>query len=86
MIKSIYQGTGVVMINYSKKEAVFPPAKFIEMIFLDEFYNREQYYISCIKKTTADWISADHTFKSVMNIGYPRKEDGKWINVFNALF
>ena len=86
IIKSIYQRTGVVMINHSKKEAVFPSAKFIEMIFLDEFYNREQYYISSIKKTTADWISADHTFKSVMNIGYPRKEDGKWINVFNALF
>ena len=50
MIKSIYQGTGVVMINYSKKEAVFPPAKFIEMIFLDELYNREQYYISSIKR------------------------------------
>ena len=75
------------MPSYRNEEYFsYPSAKCLEHMFLHEFELRENEYISAIKKTTGDWLSSDHTFKSVMNIGYPRKVDGKWVNVFNALF
>lgn len=87
VIQSIYRGMGR-MPSYRNDEyqARYPSAHFLEEMFLNEFQSREDQYISSIKKTTADWLSTDHTFKSVMNIGYPSKVDGKWVNVFNALF
>lgn len=86
IIKSIYQETGIIAAYQKDKGYGYPSAKFLESIFLSEFDLRENEYITSMKKTTADWLSADHTFKSVMNIGYPRKVDGKWVKVFNALF
>ena len=86
IIKSIYQETGIIAAYQKDKDYGYPSAKFLESIFLSEFDLRENEYITSMKKTTADWLSADHTFKSVMNIGYPRKVDGKWVKVFNALF
>ncbi len=34
----------------------------------------------------AKWISCDHTFKSVCNIGYVRENDRQWINQYNSIF
>lgn len=36
--------------------------------------------------TSAKWISADHTFKSVMNIGYTGDVDRKWVKLYNTIF
>jgi len=84
--KSIYQETRIIAAYNKDKDFGYPSAKFLERIFLSEFDLGENDYITSMKKTTADWLSADHTFKSVMNIGYPRKVDGKWLKVFNVLF
>ena len=32
------------------------------------------------------WLSCDHTFKSVRNIGIMRRGDNKWINQFKGMF
>ena len=37
-------------------------------------------------RIAAEWISCDHTYKSVANIGYQRASDGKWIQLYTALF
>lgn len=86
VIKSIYHGTGTMPSYRNDEYSRYPSAKFLEKMFLNEFESRENEYISSIKKTTADWLSRDHTFKSAMNTGYPSNVDSKWVNVFNALF
>ena len=32
------------------------------------------------------WISCDHTFKSVANIGFCRSSDGSWVRLFRSIF
>ena len=39
-----------------------------------------------MSRQPARWISCDHTFKSVANIGYKRSSDGKWIRLYNSVF
>ena len=34
----------------------------------------------------AQWISCDHTFKSVCNIGNTRPEDKCWVTQYNSIF
>ena len=46
------------------------------MATLSVVYNSEQNY----------WLSCDHTFKSVRNIGIMRQGDSKWVNQFKGMF
>ena len=32
------------------------------------------------------WLSCDHTFDIAGNIGYERKQDGKWVRQYESLF
>ena len=34
----------------------------------------------------AKWISCDHTFKAISNIGYLRESNRKWVKLFQSLF
>ena len=39
-----------------------------------------------MSRLPARWMSCDHTFKSIANIGYKRPSDGKWIKLYNSVF
>ena len=39
-----------------------------------------------VLSTDACWLSCDHTFKSVSNIGSVRSADNKWIQQYTGLF
>ena len=55
-------------------------------VFLKRFHQNEHLFKAAMNSLTAQWISCDHTFKSVSNIGYRRAEDGKWIHQYNSIF
>ena len=55
-------------------------------VFLKRFFQNEDIYIDAMRSLKANWITCDHTFKSVCNIGYARSEDGKWISQYNSVF
>ena len=39
-----------------------------------------------MSRLPARWMSCDHTFKSIANIGYKRPSDGKWMKLYNSVF
>lgn len=47
---------------------------------------QEVKFAQAMSRQPARWISCDHTFKSVANIGYKRSSDGKWIRLYNSVF
>ena len=60
----------------------------ITSLFLQNFFLRKENAISDdMRELTSDsgWISIDHTFKVMSNIGYFRS-DKKWITQYNSLF
>ena len=50
------------------------------------FKLQEDCFAQAMSKLPAQWMSCDHTFKSVANTGYKRPSDGKWIKMYNAVF
>ena len=57
--------------------------------FLLQFWENEptyRYKMECVTLSTGAWMSCDHTFKSVANIGLLRNFDNKWIKQYNGLF
>ena len=63
-----------------------PSVSLLKDVFLKRFFQNEELYINAMRSLEASWITCDHTFKSVCNIGYRRCEDGKWINQYNSVF
>ena len=59
-------------------------------MFSSKFLAREAIYHYCISPTSltprTSWLSCDHTFKSVCNIGTVRQADSKWIKQYAGLF
>ena len=47
---------------------------------------QEVKFAQAMSRQPARWISCDHTFKNVANIGYKRSSDGKWIRLYNSVF
>ena len=47
---------------------------------------QEVKFAQAMSRQPVRWISCDHTFKSVANIGYKRSSDGKWIRLYNYVF
>ena len=43
-------------------------------------------FAQAMSRLPARWMSCDHTFKSVANIGYKRPRDGKWMKLYNSVF
>ena len=60
------------------------------VFFLLSFWQKEQLYTNKMGALTSNsdtiWLSCDHTFASVSNVGSIRPEDGKWITQYNGLF
>ena len=67
-----------------------PKRHAIGACFLQNFGQREAMYHHCMSSTSltphTSWLSCDHTFKSVCNIGTVRQADSKWIKQYAGLF
>mgnify|MGYP002803930454 CR=1 FL=1 len=64
----------------------FAGAKLISSAIVSNFLRAEKIYRQLFSSLSAEWISCDHTYKSVTNIGYHRPSDGKWINKHKTIF
>ena len=64
----------------------FAGAKLISSAIVSNFQREEKIYRQLFSSLSAEWISCDHTYKSVTNIGYHRPSDGKWINKYKTIF
>ena len=70
---------------FSTQHFPAPSVVLLKDIFLKRFFQNEELYVNAMKSLKANWITCNHTFKSVCNIGYERSEDGKWmINHYNS--
>ena len=58
----------------------------VDGAIISRFMLEEALYQQYFSTIPARWISCDHTFKSVSNIGYLRKSDKKWVKLFQSLF
>jgi hypothetical protein len=67
-----------------------PTRHSISSLFLYNFWNNEQLYNLQMEAGTVPsdglWLSCDHTFKSVANIGTVRSADGRWVEQYSGLF
>ena len=61
----------------------------IEGVFLAKFWPRESTYSYLMSQTSVSascWLSCDHTFRYVSNIGSVRPADNKWVTQYTGLF
>ena len=67
-----------------------PKRHAISSCFLLYFWQWERTYHACLSQTSLcpgqSWLSCDHTFKSVSNIGAVRQADMHWIKQYAGLF
>ena len=67
-----------------------PSQHTIESLFLQRFWEREKVYHNCMSQLSISshqpWLSCDHTFKSVKNVGTFREADRHWIKQYSGLF
>ncbi|KXJ14702.1 hypothetical protein AC249_AIPGENE5021 [Exaiptasia diaphana] len=63
-----------------------PAHRYLEDMFIQHITREEKHYQDKMCRKSAKWISADHTFKSVMNIGYSDAIDKKWQKLYNSIF
>jgi hypothetical protein len=64
----------------------FAGTKLISCAIISRFKREEDTYRKLFSDLSAEWISCDHTYKSVSNIGYHRQSDGKWITLYKGFF
>ena len=64
----------------------FAGSSLISSAIMSNFRSDEDRYRGLFASLTTEWISCDHTYKSVANIGYRRSSDGKWMQQYTALF
>ena len=67
-----------------------PSRHSIASFFLLKFWEKEPAYTGRMASITSQskrtWLSCDHTFSSIANIGTVRRDDRKWITQYNGLF
>lgn len=77
-------------INMPKSSAElnwsFAGKKLISSAIVSNFPREEKIYRQLFSSLSAEWISCDHTYKSVANIRYYRPSDGKWIYKYKTIF
>ena len=70
--------------------ALSPSRHSIEACFLQRFGVQEKVYTHIMSQTTLSidnpWLSLDHTFRSVSNIGLVRLAHRKWVKQYSGLF
>jgi hypothetical protein len=70
---------------YDEMKGCIPTGHIITDFIITNFRRFEATTMKQFESTTAKWISCDHTFKTASNVGY-RREDGKWIKQYKAVF
>jgi len=65
-------------------EETFPGRKLITLCFVGDYAQKEQLYATRMCMHPARWVSCDHTFKVVANVGLWK--DNKWITQYDTLF
>jgi hypothetical protein len=70
---------------YDEMKGCIPTGHIITDFIIANFRRFEATTMKQFESTTAKWISCDHTFKTASNVGY-RREDGKWIKQYKAVF
>ena len=67
-----------------------PTRHAIGAIFLQRFWQRESVYNHRMSLTSMSsenaWLSCDHTFRSVANVGIVRRADQHWVKQYSGLF
>ena len=81
-----YEESDMFFPAFSSQSFPHPSATILIDVFLKRFLQNEYVYRDSMNLLNAKWITCDHTFKSVCNIGYTRSEDGKWINQYTSVF
>ena len=92
--KAQFPSEVMVFPEFDDKSITFwrtaPKQHAIGACFLQNFWQREAMYHHCMSSTSltprTSWLSCDHTFKSVCNIGTVRQADSKWIQQYAGLF
>ena len=69
-----------------QKKWSFAGTELISSPIISRFKREEDTYCKLFSDLSAEWISCDHTYKSVSNIGYHRQSDGKWITLYKGFF
>ena len=69
----------------------FPTCHSISAYYLLRFWDKEKSYVQRMCEVSvlseAAWISCDHTFRSIANIGlYEITSDKRWVKQYNGLF
>ncbi len=64
----------------------FAGTELISSAIISRFKREGDTYCKLFSDLCAEWISCDHTYKSVSNIGYHRQSDGKWITLYKGFF
>lgn len=65
-----------------------PPtsSKFYQNVYVMELMKNYRKYMSTMQTVTGTWLSCDHTFKCTGNVGYRRRSDNKWTQIYNSVF
>ena len=77
---------GETVPHFPELKWSFAGTKLISSAIISNFQREEDTYRKLFSDLSAEWISCDHTYKSVSNIGYHRQSDGKWITLYKGFF
>ena len=81
-----YSSEDITIPNLNDLCWSFAGSSLLSSAIISNFQRDEDKYRELFSSLTAEWISCDHTYKSVANVGYQRSSDGKWIQQYTALF
>jgi hypothetical protein len=79
-----YTSESVTAPNFKELRWSFPGSIIISSAIISNFEKLEDKYRELFSGLAAEWISCDHTYKSVANIGYRRESDRKWIKQYRG--
>ena len=77
---------GETVPHFQELKWSFAGTKLTSSAIISSFQREEDTYCKLFSDLSAEWISSDHTYKSVSNIGYYRQSDGKWITLYKGFF
>ena len=72
--------------SFSNQVFPHPSNDILIDLYVAGFKLQEHCFAQAMSRLLARWISCDHTFKSVANIGYKRPSDGKWKKIVQFRF
>lgn len=65
---------------------MWPSSALMAETFLADFKQHSEDYVTHMQHLGGEVVSADHTFKVSVNIGYQRAGDQSWVTLYDSLF